>query len=288
MADIDWGQVDAQLKQKAGQWYDSSMLGDVQRNSSYGAGDNPDMSSVNDWVGRIANKAQLRGSNEVNSTYKADGQGGVTIGPTGKVNNPNGDGPSTLGSGGPANTPVTNAWNSSPMPAQDPQLKAQQDQLYQMLMDRATQGTTVDRNNPNIRTQADAYNANAERAKRNFISDQAEQNGPYANNAGVARMASERVGQQEGSFEADLIGNEISAKRDEIQAALSQAGGMLTAEQQMSLQKQLAQMNAALEARGQDITSKSNANQYDLGLRNIGLSDWGQQMYWDAVNSGKM
>ncbi len=80
----DWGQVESQLKSKAGQWYDPSMLGDVQRNASYGAAGGSN--DVDNWIDRIANKAQLRGSNESNSTYQANQTGGQTTGVTGNVN----------------------------------------------------------------------------------------------------------------------------------------------------------------------------------------------------------
>ena len=158
MADaIDWGQVEQQLKQKSGQWYDPTMLQDVQRNSSYGAGGG--VSNVDDWVNRISNKAQLRGSNEANSTYQANGQGGVTVGPTGRVNDPNGTG----GGGGSMNTGGGGAPQyqndlikqmMDRQAAQDAQNRERGDNLFKMYNDRANQSLAIDRNDPIIRAQA--------------------------------------------------------------------------------------------------------------------------------------
>ena len=66
MADsVDWGQAEDNLKQKAGQWYDPSMLDDLKRNAAAGQANNEaTQATVDDWTNRIANKAQLRGSNE--------------------------------------------------------------------------------------------------------------------------------------------------------------------------------------------------------------------------------
>lgn len=269
MADeVDWGAVEQQLKNKSGQWYDPTMLADVQRNSSYGAGGGAN--NVDDWVNRVANKSQLRASNEANSTYVANGQGGVTVGPTGKVNDPNGTGMSQ-------NT--AQQWNSAQAPAVDPALARQRDDLYNMLMSRATQGTNVDRNNPAIRMQADAYSANAERAKRNYLSDTAEGAGQYANMTGERRMANERVGQQTGAFEADLVGRELTAKREEIAQALESMQGMLTESQRMELQKQLAMMNQAIQNRSLSIQEKGQGQNYDIGLRSSGLA--GSRLDWE-------
>lgn len=278
MADVDWGQVEQQLKSKAGQWYDSSMLGDVQRNVSYGAGNEVNQSSVDDWVNRVGSKALLRGNNEVNSTYVADNSpshpGGYMVPPGGS------------GGSGPQN--VAQQWNASSAPAVDPALKAKSDALYNQLLTRANQGLNVDRNTPGIRMQADAYSANAERAKRNYLSDTAEGSSPFANLTGETRMANERVGQQTGAFEADLVGRELQAKRDEIQNALNGMAGMLDTGQRLDLQGKLATMDNALGQRRLSLDEKTQSSASDLGLRRLGLDDWQQRMYWDAVNSGRM
>jgi len=162
MADYDWGGAESALKGKAGQWYDSSMLEDLKRNVSYGQGDQVDQNSVNSWVDRISNKAKLRGSNEVNSTYQANGQGGVTVGPTGKVNDPNNTGGGSGGGGGNA---TAQQWNGQAAPSAAEGMlkqmqaraaaaaaanKAKSDALYGQLLQPAQQGTAVSPNDPVI------------------------------------------------------------------------------------------------------------------------------------------
>jgi hypothetical protein len=70
----------------------------------------------------------------------------------------------------------------------------------------------VDRSDPVVRAQADAYSANAERAMRNYLSDLAEKN-PGQNLQGEKRMAAERLGQKTARFEARLIAEQCAARR---------------------------------------------------------------------------
>lgn len=156
---------------------------------------------------------------------------------------------------------------SGPVGLNSPQLGGQWDQLYKMLLDRAQQGTNVDRFNPNIRQQADAFSANTDRSARNYLADQAEKLGPLANIQGEARLASEHAGQENATFEGQLIGREIQSKRDEIQQALSQMGDMLTEQQRMALQKELAVMNDTLSRYGIDVGAQTSSDRlgYDVG-----------------------
>lgn len=79
MADIE-----KQLQGRLGGLYDKSILGDVVRNTSY----ENNQDSLQGWIDRVVNKNLLRGSNETNSSYTPNGQGGFTTGPTGRVNMP--------------------------------------------------------------------------------------------------------------------------------------------------------------------------------------------------------
>src|SRR5438132_4470898 len=89
--------VEDQLKRRLGSLYDPSILGDYVRNASYGAGANANPSDQS-LIDRLVNRNLLRGSNGPNSTYVASGNGGYTVGPTGRVNNPFGA-PVQAGSG---------------------------------------------------------------------------------------------------------------------------------------------------------------------------------------------
>ena len=172
--------------------------------------------------------------------------------------------------------------------------------LYNLLQQRATQSLAVDRNDPIIRAQADAYAANQERARRNYPDDVAEKSGPYANLQGEQRMAAERYGQSTGAFEAQLLGNELSARRNEIAQSLESMRGLLTTDQQIQLQRELGLLDQVIKQQNIGLQQQSiGLQQQQLGqdwqkamlqndqfLRQLGLNDWDRQMYYDALNRG--
>jgi hypothetical protein len=175
----------------------------------------------------------------------------------------------------------------------DSQNQARNNQLYQLLSDRATQSLALDRNDPIIRAQADAYAANAERARRNYLDDAAEKGGPYINLRGEQRMTAEQLGQQTGTFESQLLGRELQSRRDEIAQSLTQMGSLLTADQQAQLQRELAlldqsikQQNVGLQQQSLNQDWQQALMQNDQFLRQLGLNDWDRQQYYDLVQRG--
>lgn len=153
-------------------------------------------------------------------------------------------------------------------PAQSTTNQGTQDVVRNSYLDQATKPMTVDRNDPHVKPQADAYRANVERAARNAMGDAAEANGPYATGAqrGDERMLLERAGQAAGSFEAQLVGNELKAKRAEKQLALQQLLNAGQFDMANALQRELAEIDAQLKASGIDV-------QRDLGSREIDVKD---------------
>lgn len=151
--------------------------------------------------------------------------------------------------------------------------------LYDMLMGRATQSLNVDPKDPIISRMVGASSAQMQRADRNQLNQQAEAGGPYGNMNMERRMAAEHEGQASGQLQAQLMGNELTARRGEIQNALSQMGGMLTSEQQLGLQQQLGMIDAALRQQG--VTNQNNQFLDDLGLRAEN-----QASYWDQARRG--
>lgn len=121
-------------------------------------------------------------------------------------------------------------------------------ELFNLLMTRAQQGTDVSANDPNVRRQSDAFAASTERARRNFLGDFAERSSPYATGAmlGQERMTAEHAGQANGAFEAQAMQQELTARRNEIQQALSGAVGFLSAQQQLKLTKELNSIDQAI------------------------------------------
>ena len=185
-----------------------------------------------------------------------------------------------------AQAPVTPQTPGAPMTPGGEQNQNRNTGLWQMLMQRAQQGLNVDRNDPALRAQADAYSANEQRASRNFLGDIAERQGPGANLRGEQRMAAERLGQRTGAFEADLVGREITGRRNEIAQALESMRGMLSQDQQLALQRELGLLDASMRERGLGLEQQRMGQQQDQFLRDLGLRDWDRQMYWDMLQRG--
>lgn len=151
--------------------------------------------------------------------------------------------------------------------------------LWIMLMQRASQGLNIDPNDPIIAGQVNAFRAEQERGVRNDLADQAEAQGPNANLTLERRVANEKAAQSTGALQSQLINNELVAKRNEIAQALAQMGGMLTEQQRIDLQRELGKLNASLEQ--QRITNQNNQFLDEYGLRVTDLANT-----WDWRRSG--
>ena len=181
---------------------------------------------------------------------------------------------------GPAVIPAATAGGTMPSAGNEPQLEGlpggpdpytsdtgPQDAMLETLMGRMQQSTVIDPDDPNIKQQVDPFAAAMERQKRSAMSDAAESTGPMASGAlrGQNRMLSERAGQQQGMFEAELVGRELQNRRDEIQSALSQLGGVVDSDQARQLQRELANLDAKLKTMG--IKSAEGLGYAELSLR---------------------
>jgi hypothetical protein len=93
------------------------------------------------------------------------------------------------------------------------------------------------------------------------------------------------------------MGREIDARRQEIMQALSELRGMLSTDQTLALNRELAYLNDAAQRYGiatQASTAASNRDlqwqqalmQNDQFTRNLGLQAEDRASYWDAVRSG--
>lgn len=237
--------------------YSKDEAGVRQWNDEFGAlkdyqgGDTGNLINGGGYIDLLSNWAGGKGNGQgIGSTWTAAGNNG---------NNPNG--------GGPAGAPGGGAPGGGTPAAHDPKW----DELYNMLMARAKQGTTIDANDPNIRQQVDPYAAAQERSRRNYLADAAESLGPLANLRGEQRVSMERAGQATGQFQGQLIGRELESRRGEIQHALDSMGNMLTEEQRLALQKELGYLNDSTQRYGID-------KNYDINNKHVGLGydelDW--------------
>lgn len=161
---------------------------------------------------------------------------------------------------------VTPAPVQQPTPSANPQDDALRQQLIDSLIKRSTQSLSIDQNDPLIRQQADPLEAQMTRDAREALSGMAESGGPSANLEGEQRVMAERTGQAKGQLESSLIGNELTARRQEIQSALSGMQGLLTADQQMALEKELGYLDDATKRIGL-------SNSFALGTAGLN-QDW--------------
>jgi hypothetical protein len=167
---------------------------------------------------------------------------------------------------------AASTYSSTPGAAPNPYTANQgtQDVVRNSYLERATQGTTIDRNDPNFRQQVDPYAAAQERARRGYISEAAERLSARGK-AGSGeldlerRIASERAGQATGLFESQLVARELQNRRDEIKDALTNLKGLISADQAGALQRELAELEAALKREG--LAQSGSLGSADLSLR---------------------
>lgn len=147
-------------------------------------------------------------------------------------------------------------------------------QLYQLLLGRATQGLALDPNSPEIAGPTQAYAAEQERSRRNYLSQLAESSNPNANLTTEERLTAETAGQNTSGYQANLIAQQMQARRTEIQQALSEMGSVLTSQQQLALQTELAQLDNAL----QQSRLTEQGREFD---KNLGYEYDAPQLQWE-------
>lgn len=146
-----------------------------------------------------------------------------------------------------------------------------QDAVRNTYLQTLQKGTAVDTNDANFRQQADAFSAAQERARRNAIDDSAQRNFSEGTSGSGAenierRMADEASARNQGQFEAQLVGQELTSRRDEIRNALSSLGGMIDSDQRNALARELAALDAAIKR-------ESIAQTGQLGNAQLSLQD---------------
>lgn len=119
------------------------------------------------------------------------------------------------------------------------------DTLFDILMRRAQQSENIDRNDPYVRAQSDAFNAQGQQARRDYLSAQAEQGGAYGNLTSERRRSAEELGKSTGAFEAQAMLQQQQIRKSEIENALNGGLGYLTSQQQMALQEELTRLQLA-------------------------------------------
>lgn len=197
----------------------------------------------------------------------------------------------------PVQTQATNAqtYSTTPgaAPTQNTANQGAQDVLRNTLLDRATQGTTVDTNDPTFRAQADNYAATQERLRRNYQDDAAERltaQGMGSSGAMDAerRFSNEQAANSTAGFEAQLAQSELMNRRQEISDALNGLGGLISGDQARALQKQLADLDAAIKreslAQSGSLASQDLALRSQLGMGGLNLDALRTKLQSDQFN----
>jgi len=112
--------------------------------------------------------------------------------------------------------------------------------LFATLAGRAGLSEDVNPNDPVIRDQVNAYEAIQQRGARSAQAQAAEQGGEHANVDAVARSMAEKAQQNTAGFQGQVMQQELIARRKIIQDALTGQQGLITADQQLQLQQELA------------------------------------------------
>jgi hypothetical protein len=150
--------------------------------------------------------------------------------------------------------------------------------LYNTLLQRSGQSLQVNAQDPIIANQVGAFSAQQQRSGRNYMNQLAERNGPNANLTSEGRQVAENEAQQTGQLQATLIQNELTARRTEIQNALTEQGSLLSDQQRIGLQQQLGLLDASL--RQQQINSGNDQFAAQFGLNAEQMAN-----YWDWLRS---
>jgi hypothetical protein len=139
--------------------------------------------------------------------------------------------------------------------------------LFDLLMKRANTSLDVGANDPIIKAQTDAYGAQTQNAAKNYETAAAEKGGQSFNPDATARSMAEQGGQATGAFQAQLMGQELTARRGEIESALAQATQLGETQQAQLLQEELTKLQLAQQQSQFGQTLGQNA--YQFGQQNL-------------------
>ena len=119
--------------------------------------------------------------------------------------------------------------------------------LFDYMMGKAGQSLDINRKDPIIANQVNAFDAAQQRSSNDYLRQLAERGGPQNNMGMETRMAAENRGQNLGNFQSQLMQQELTARRNEIMQSLQLGAQFMTEQQQLALRRELAQMDNALQ-----------------------------------------
>lgn len=185
----------------------------------------------------------------------------------------------------------------TPAPAQQTPQQQMQAQLRTSIMGML--GTNVNQasvTDADLAPQSQAFRAAAERsqaARRAEMAHTAGREG-WADSGGFdARLdaLSQQTGQAIGQNDANLIGQKLESRRQQLNTALQAAQQMGMADEANNLSRQLANLDASIQTRGQDISREGLQLQNSLGnldaSTRIYLGDLNAQMQREGYSSAE-
>lgn len=158
---------------------------------------------------------------------------------------------------------------SAPQP-QTPQQQMQgqlRTSIMGMLGTNVNQASVTD---ADLAPESQAFRAAAERsqAARRAETVHNAQRGGYADSGGLEQRLdaqAQQTGQAIGANDASLVGKKLDGRRQQLNTALAAAQSMGMADEANNLSRQLANLDASLQTRGQDISREQNDTQRQLG-----------------------
>lgn len=157
-----------------------------------------------------------------------------------------------------------------------------------------TNPNAVSMTDADIAPQSQAFRAAAERseAKRRAETVHQAQRGGWGSSGGLDQRLdalSQQTGQAVGAHDAALLGQQQGARRQQLQQAIAAASQLGLADEANNLSRQLANLDASVQTRGQDIGVAQIGAQRDLAnldaSTRIYLGDLSAQMQREGVSA---
>jgi hypothetical protein len=170
----------------------------------------------------------------------------------------------------------------------DPFYQAQRDAVLKYLNQDPT---AVTGESPGVKGSVDAYRAEAERARRERYRAEMEQLGARGlSDSGAAGSALsqgyEDMGRGVASYAANAVVQEMAAQRTQLAQAIQLATTMGMTQEAQDLQRQLANLDAAITVRAQDINNTQFNDQLGWNMYQWSNISPGQYYQWLLNPSG--
>jgi hypothetical protein len=179
-----------------------------------------------------------------------------------------GTAPAVTPGGAGGSTPIPGPAGSSGTPGQPQTIN---DAFRGALMTQLTAPVTAPTaDDPTIKAQTDAFSLSQQRGNEREQNQLAE-SAAFDNTRTAGGFLSDKLGleqqraEAEGAFGADLRGRELQSRRDQVAQALQLGAGYLSDQEHQALQKQLADLDAAVRREG--IQQQGSIASGDLALR---------------------